>query len=231
MSPAVSGFVESRILVNYRVELENLDTFLPEPFRGREVGETGLGIGSICFTRFENARPRFAPEAVGVSFETATHRVSAAVEGEDGTTFCVYVPQRDVSSRFCAIVGSLLLPTEFKHGDINRNEQGRARVIRADCGDKITGVDAYETDTNEVDGRSIFYSLESASKFLCDGGVEYSQSGGQYGGIEFRADEIDIETLGVAEARSNYFEKMGGEFDSAFIMRDVEGEWIPRRSY
>jgi len=230
MSPAVSGVVESRILVNFRVGLDTLDTVLPEPFRGREVGETGVGIGTVCFTKVTKARPWFVPESLSVGFETATHRISAAVEGEGGTTFCVYVPQREVSSRFCSVVGGFLLPTDFDRAEFQTKENDGARLIRAD-GIKFAGAKMYETDRDGVNDDSVFYSLESASKFLCEGGVEYSKSGGGYGGVEFRTDETIIEPIDVTEAHSSYFEKMGARFDSAFRMRDVEGKWIPRNAY
>ncbi|MDZ7687624.1 MAG: DUF2071 domain-containing protein [Halobacteriales archaeon] len=229
MSPAVRGFVESRLLVNYRVDVETLESFLPEPFRAREVGETGVGVGTVCFTSVEEARPRVLPESVGVSFRTVTHRVHVEIDDGRGVTFCVYVPRRDVSSRFCALAGSLLLPAEFEKAEFRTEEKDGARLITVNGDDVFAGVEAYETDRDDVREGSVFYSLESASRFLCEGGVEFTPSVGRKGGVEFHADGYEIKPVEVADVRSSYFGRMGGEFDSAFVMEDIENEWVPRR--
>jgi hypothetical protein len=228
MSPAVRGVVGRRLLVNYRVELEKLDTVLSEPFRGREVGETGMGIGSICLTRVENARPRFAPEFFGVSAETATHRVYARVERSGD--HCIYVPRRDVSSRFHALLFGSLLPTEFEQGEFQEMENGRKHQIRVECGKEIVGVEFHEAERDGVGDDSVFYSVESASTFLCDGGTEYDLTGDVYSGVETVPQERGLKPVEVDEVRSSFFEKLGGKFDSAFRAENVEHVWKPRRS-
>lgn len=228
MSPAVRGIVERRLLVNYRVDLGRLDAILSKPFRGREVGESGMGIGSICLTRVENARPRFAPGFLGIPVETATHRVYARVEG--GGEHCVYVPRRDVSSGFHAFVMGSLLPMEFDRGEFRTEERGIERLIQVDGGNEVVGVLFQETERDEVKEDSVFYSLESASVFLCEGGVEYGMSGDVYSGIETCLQENDLKPVEVKDEQSSYFGKMGGEFDSAFRMEEVEHVWEPRRS-
>lgn len=228
MSPAVRGVVERRLLVNYRVEVENLDAVLSEPFRGREVGGSGMGIGSVCLTRVENARPRFAPGFLGIPVETATHRVYARVEGSDD--HCVYVPRRDVSSGFHAFVMGSLLPTEFDRCEFRTEERDRKSLIKVDCGDEVVGILFQETERDEVNEDSVFYSLESASVFLCEGGVEYGLSGDVYSGVETCPQEKDLKPVDVKEERSSYFGKIGAEFDSAFRMEEVEHVWEPRRS-
>lgn len=227
MSPAVRGVVQSRILVNYRVGLDALDTVLAEPFRAREVGETGKGLGTVCITTVEDARPEFVPVSVGVSIEMATHRVYAKVEG--GGEHCVYVPWRGVSSGFQAFLLGSLLPTEYERADFRKEKTDTARRIRVDCGVDLVGVAFYETDREDVNDDSVFYSVESASTFLCEAGVEYSMTGDVYTGIETCPEHADLEPVGVADVRSNYFGKLGCEFDSAFRMAEVEHAWKPRR--
>ena len=228
MSPAVRGVVERRLLVNYRVGLGTLETVLSGPFRGREVGESGMGIGSICITKVENARPRFAPGFLGIPVETATHRIYARVEGSG--EHCVYVPRRDVSSGFHAFVMGSLLPTEFSQGEFRTEVKGGEQKIQIDCGNEVVGVVFDEAERDEVDEDSVFYSLESASVFLCEGGVEYSLSGDVYSGVEPCPGEQDLNPVDVEDERSSYFGKMGGEFDSAFRMEEMEHVWQPRRS-
>lgn len=231
MSPAIRGVVERRILVNYRVDVETLDTVLPEPFRGREAGESGKGIGSLCFMRINDARLRFTPKSTGVSVETMTHRISAERENNGETEHCVYVPRRDVSSEFCAAVGRSALPTDLNCADFRVEERNGVFRIRVDCGEEYAGVEAHETESNEVEGGSVFDSIESASEFFCEAGVRYSPSGERYDSIEFCPREFKMKPVKVKELQSSYFERLeGAELDSAFSMEDIEHEWRPRRS-
>jgi len=230
MSPAIRGVIERRILVNYRVDLGKLDTVLPEPFKGREVGESGKGIGSICLMRLGDARVRFAPEAFGFSVETATHRISAVRNKNGGTEDCVYVPQRVVSSRFCASMGERLLPAELECGDFRVEERNGVCRIRVDCGDEFAGVEIKEKEGGEIEDGSVFESAGSAAEFFCEAGMRYSPSGDRYEGVELCPREWEMESVEVTGSRSSFFERLdGAELDSAFRMEGIEHEWRPRR--
>ena len=220
------------MLVNYRLDVGTLDAVLPEPFRGREVGESGKGIGGLCFMKLKNARTRFAPKAAGVSAETVTHRISAVRDENRGETPCVYVPRRDISSEFCAAVGRTALSTEINCADFRVWEHEGVSRIRVDCGDEYVGVETYEIDgDDEINEGSVFSSLESASEFFCEEGVEYSRSGERYDGVEFCPREWGMKPVEVTELRSSFFERLeGAELDSAFRMEEIEHEWRPRHS-
>lgn len=231
MSPAIRGVMERRILVNYRVDVGTLDAVLPESFRGREVGESGKGIGGLCFMRLKNARPRFSPKAAGVSAETVTHRISAVRDENGKEAPCVYVPRRDISSEFGAAIGRSTLSTEINCADFRVWEGEDVSRIRVDCGDEYVGVETHETDDDEIKEGSVFDSLESASEFFCEEGVEYSRSGERYDGVEFCPREWGMKPVEVVELQSSFFERLeGAELDSAFRMEDIEHEWRPRRS-
>jgi hypothetical protein len=230
MSPAVRGVIERRILVNYRLDVGALDAVLPEPFRGREVGESGKGIGSVCLMKVGDARLRFAPSAVGLSVETVTHRVSAERRKNGETENCVYVPRREVSSRFCAAVGERLLPAELNQADFRVVERDGVWRIRVDCGDEYAAVEVHDTDRDEMEEGSVFESVESASEFFCEAGMRYSPSGDRYEGVELCPREWGMKPVDVTELRSSFFEKLGAEPDSAFRMEGIEHEWRPRRS-
>jgi len=201
---------------------------LPEPFEGREVGGSGKGIGTVSFSRIEKARPRFAPEAVGISFESAAHRVSAVREKNGVTENCVYVPRRDVSSRACAAAGKSVLGTEIDCADFRAEERDGVCRIRVDCGEEFAGIEVHETDRKEVREGSVFGSLVEASRFFCEGGVEYSPSGERYDGVELCPRRWEMEPVEIKGASSSYFEGMGAELDSAYRMADIEHEWRPR---
>ncbi len=230
MSPAIRGVIERRILVNYRLDVGTLEAVLPEPFGGREVGESGKGIGSICLMRVGDARMSFAPEAFGVSVETATHRISAVREKNGETEHCVYVPRRDVSSQFCAAMGERLLPAELNCGDFRVEERNGVCRIRVDCGEEFAGVEVEEREDVETEWESVFDSIGSAAEFFCEAGMRYSPSGDRYEGVELCPREWEMEPVEVTGSRSSFFERLdGAELDSAFRMEGIEHEWRPRR--
>jgi hypothetical protein len=230
MSPAIRGVIERRILVNYRVDVGTLDAVLPDTFEGREVGESGKGIGSICLMRVGDARMRFAPEAFGVSVEAATHRISAVREKNGGTENCVYVPQRVVSSRLSASLGEVFLPAELGCGDFRVEERNGVCRIRVDCGDEFAGVEVEEKDGGGIEEGSVFGSIGSAAGFFCEAGMRYSPSGDRYEGVELCPREWGMEPVEVNGSRSSFFERLdGAELDSAFRMEGIEHEWRPRR--
>src|SRR6185437_15131365 len=78
--PVISGIIDRRILVNYRVDPLVLAKILPPPFRPQLVH--GLGLAGICLIRLRDVRPRGLPAWLGVASENAAHRV--AVEWNDG---------------------------------------------------------------------------------------------------------------------------------------------------
>ena len=292
MSPGVRGTVERRVLVNYRVGLGELDTELPDPFRAREVGETGKGIGTVCLTRVENARPAFAPARAGLSVRSVTHRIPAEIEGEG--RFCAYVPVRGFSSRLCAAVGRHMLPADIRCAEFRTEKKLGVRRTSVNFGKEYVGVEETmewvdakgveaagsetpderrkvatiegktkerkrtgekdrdrdrdrcrdggnsrttgpatkgtgETEPSQrIDEDSVFYSVESASVFLCEAGAEYmpaSHRDGQYKRVEPSAEERSIEPANVTDSKSSYFEKLGGEFDSAFSVEGIRQEW------
>ena len=57
--PAISGQIDRRILVNFRVAPDALEKILPAPFRPQLY--RGYGIAGICLIRLRYVRPRFLP--------------------------------------------------------------------------------------------------------------------------------------------------------------------------
>jgi len=227
MLPNIRGTMDRRLLVNYRADTEAFEPLLPQPFRPREVGDTGKGIGSLCLMRIENARPWFAPFREGMDVETLTHRISVEWERNGATGCGVYVPRRDVSSRLYAVLGDRFAPGEMSSADfdIEESEDGDYRA-KVDCGTEFANVAGSLTD--EVDDGSVFDSLEDASSFFSSACVRYSESesGERHDGIEMRAREWSMEPLETKTARSSFFKRVEGvEFDSAFCMRGIDHEW------
>lgn len=71
--PRVRAMLERRILVNYRIEPDALETVVPAPFR--PVLIDGHGIAGICLIRLGRIRPAGFP-AAWLSSENAAHRIA-----------------------------------------------------------------------------------------------------------------------------------------------------------
>jgi hypothetical protein len=106
-APALAAVIERRILVNYRVDPDLLDSYLPAPFRLALVG--GHGVAGICLIRLGRIRPAGLP-AAGLRSENAAHRIAVCWDGPDGPVTGVYIPRRDTSSRLAALAGGRLFP-------------------------------------------------------------------------------------------------------------------------
>jgi hypothetical protein len=233
--PVLSGTIERRILVNYRVDPEVLGRLLPPPFRPQLMG--AFGIAGICLIRLRKIRPRGWMATVGFSSENAAHRI--AVEWEDaGTTRRgVYVPRRDSSSWFNTLVGGRLFPGVHHLSRFEVRESGDDYHIRISHRDGMR-VSVEGRTADQLPADSIFSSLSEASRFLADGSLGYSATGrsGVYDGLELRTFEWRIEPLAVDHVASSLFEDRrlfptgSATFDSAFLMRDIEHEWHGKES-
>ena len=76
--PVIRGTIDRRILVNYHVDPRVLAPLLPAPFRPKLIH--GFGMVGICLIRLKDIRPKFLPPLLGISSESAAHRI--AVEWE-----------------------------------------------------------------------------------------------------------------------------------------------------
>jgi uncharacterized protein YqjF (DUF2071 family) len=78
--PVIQGVIRRRILVNFRVDPGVMQTQLPSRFRPK-IHE-GQSIAGICLIRLDSVRPRFFPQALGLSRCTSRPALPAAGERE-----------------------------------------------------------------------------------------------------------------------------------------------------
>jgi hypothetical protein len=81
--PTIQGTIRRRILANFRVDPQAMQTQLPARFRPKL--HDGFAVAGICMIRLDHIRPKLMPEIVGISSENAAHRV-AVLWDEDGST-------------------------------------------------------------------------------------------------------------------------------------------------
>ena len=72
--PKIKGIIDRRILINYQVNKEVLDNYLPKPFQAKLVN--GKGIAGICLIRLKGIRPKGLPRQLGISSENGAHRIA-----------------------------------------------------------------------------------------------------------------------------------------------------------
>ncbi len=223
----ISGRIVRRILVNFRVRPEALEPFVPAPFQVKRI--QGHAVAGICLIRLEQVRPRGLPAWIGLTSENAAHRI--AVEWDEGgqTRSGVFIPRRDTDSWINRMAGGRVFPGH--HGaarfEVHENA-GRISMevagVRGQMGVRVSGI---ETDMMPAD--SIFGSLDEANAFFLAGSVGWSATprGDIVDGMELRCRTWRMQPLAVDEVRSDFMTRLGAaaEFDSAFLMRDIEHEW------
>ena len=89
--PVMSGLIERRLLVNYRVDPEVAARLLPEPLRPQLVA--GSAVAGICLIRLGQMRPGGLPAWMGLRSENAAHRVAVEWDTRSGVESGVYIPR------------------------------------------------------------------------------------------------------------------------------------------
>jgi uncharacterized protein YqjF (DUF2071 family) len=227
----MKAVIDRRILVNYRVDPRAIETVLPHPFRPRLID--GYAIGGICLIRLTDIRPNGLPRWIGVSSENAAHRIAVEWTGPDGAGHGVYVPRRDTTSRLSTLVGGRLFPGEHHRATFDIDEQnGHYGVsFRSVDGTAAVSIDAIEATEPTIG--SVFATVDAASDFFRQDKVGYSHTSreGRFDVIELDAHAWNLAPLAVSAARSSFFEDAeqfpagSVEFDSAFLMRQIDADW------
>ncbi|MDF9745799.1 DUF2071 domain-containing protein [Natrinema salsiterrestre] len=235
--PTLRGVIDRRVLVNFRIPPEALESVLPDRFRPRTVaGPDGpRAIGGICCIRLREMRLRGLPAAVGVTSENAAHRIGVEWDEDGATKTGVYVPRRDTSSRLNSLVGSRTFGRHF-HADFTVTEGGGRYELRMEHETDGVSMSVSATETDRVPEDSIFPDVSAASAYHECGGIGYcpSPDGTQLNGIELATDEWHVTPLAVEDVHASFFETEipadGVTFDTALLMRDIGHEWRARRS-
>ncbi len=234
--PVVSGTIDRRILVNYRVDQEVLARILPKPFLPKLVN--GAGMAGVCLIRLKHIRPRFLPSFLGISSENAAHRIAVQWKEEGQRREGVFIPRRDTSSRLNTAVGGKLFPGEHHHARFQVNEgEGHYHVV-LDSDDRFTHLAVEGHVASELPKTSTFHSLEEASDFFEHGSLGYSVTAqpDRFDGLELRSFAWKVQPMTVAKVESSFFEDRAQfpagsvEFDSALLMRGIDHEWRGMKS-
>jgi hypothetical protein len=230
--PIIHGLIRRRLLVNFRVDAEVMQRFLPAPFRPKL--HRGYAIAGICLIRLEQIRPGWLPRFCGMSSENAAHRIAVLWDEPSGETReGVFIPRRDTGSWLNHFVGGRIFPGEHQLADFDITDDG-ARIsmsIRARDGRMGVQLRAHETDS--LPESSCFASLAESSAYFEGGSVGYSVTRDccRLDGVRLQTDGWCVRPLAVEHVESSFFANESAfpadsvTFDHALVMRNISHRW------
>jgi hypothetical protein len=232
--PVVRGVIERRVLVNYRVEPWVLARLVPAPFRPKLVG--GFGVAGICLIRLRHLRPSPLPALIGFASENAAHRIAVEWEDAGETREGVFIPRRDSDSLLNCVAGGRVLPGTHHRAAFRVWATGERFKLEMRSADGSAFVRLLARVAEDLSAGSVFRTREEASRFFRGGAVGWSVGphAGRFDGLELRCREWRLEPLAVDRVESSFFADPrafptgAAVFDSAFLMRNIEHEWVAR---
>jgi len=227
--PKIKGIIDRRILINYQVDKEVLESYLPKPFKPKLVN--GKGIAGICLIRLKEIRPKGFPKQIGISSENGAHRIAVVWTENGKLKEGVYIPRRDTSSTLNSLAGGTIFPGIHHLAEFTVNEKEKNYEVGFISDDNTSlFIKAKETDTWNKE--SVFENLECVSNFFKDGSIGYSPHKNNFDGLELKSYNWKVSLLEVENVKSSFFENEGVfpkgsvKFDNALLMKNIEHEWI-----
>ena len=225
--PVLTGLIKRRFLINFRINPEVLERFLPEPFQPQLVN--GYGIGGICLIRLENIRPKRSPIKCGLNSENAAHRF--AVTWPDGEG--VYVPRRDTDSLLSHLTGGRIFPGVHHRAHFDVQEEDEHFEFSMMARDRSTTVTFEGSRAEALPEDSCFSSVQEASDFFENGSIGYSDAheAGSYDGLQLATESWSVTPLHIEKVASSFlsdkslFPEGSVTFDHALLMENIEHEW------
>jgi hypothetical protein len=231
-APNVHGIIRRRVLVNFRVDGEVMQRFLPPPFRPRL--HEGQAIAGICLIRLEEIRPKRFPTLVGISSENAAHRIAVVWDEQDTEREGVYIPRRDTGSMINHLVGGRLFPGEHHRATFNVKDDGDHIDLSMRSLDGVTEVRFTGARSEKLPAGSSFRSVDEASRFFERGSLGYSATarGRRLDGLMLKTEAWRVDPFELSAVYSSFFSDRAifpdgsVQFDCALIMRNIAHEWL-----
>jgi len=218
------GVISRRILLNFRVDPARLAALIPAPFRLQLVA--GHAIAGICLIRLERLRPVGLPLGCGLSADNAAHRIAIEWDEAGQVRSGVWIARRDSGSRMVRWAGGRLFPgVHGRAAFIVVERDGHLAMEVATADGQQVRVRGEETDV--LPSGSVFPDLASASAFFAAGSLGFSPAHRQgcCDAMELACDFWRMRALRLDEGTSTVFAALGGELDSALIMRGIPHRW------
>jgi hypothetical protein len=231
--PSIRGVIKRRLLVNFRVDPDVVQRFLPEGLSPKLQG--AHAIAGICLIRLEQIRPSLVPWSVGLSGENAAHRVAVTwrdVNGVDQEG--VYIPMRHTNSSLILMVGGRIFPGVHQRAAFEVVDTGTDIDISIRATARDMEVTLRGKPVGELPNDSVFPSLAAASEFFRGGSVGYSpgRDHSRLEGLKLVSPKWRVDPLAISDVHSSWlsdtsrFPVGSAEFDCALVMRDIAHHWV-----
>lgn len=227
--PIIKGIIDRRILINYQVEKEVLENYLPKPFKPKLVN--GKGIAGICLIRLKEIRPKGLPKQIGISSENGAHRIAVEWIENGELKEGVFIPRRDTSSKLNSLAGGTLFTGIHYLANFKVKEDNGIYEVGF-ISEDLTSLSIKAKETNNWNSESVFDDLKCVSDFFKKGSVGYSPDKNGFDGLELKTKNWKVSLLEVEKVKSSFFEnekifpKGSVKFDNALLMKGIEHEWI-----
>lgn len=226
----VTGIIDHRILLNFRIDPEVMKRNLPGEFTPKVVN--GYAIGGICQVSLSEMRAKGMPSIIGTGSHNAAHRIAVNSSKGEG----VYVTRRDTNSWLNTKSGGRLFPGVYSKADFDVSVSGDLYSVRIENKETELIMSISAEVVSELPEDSVFASTSEVSDFFKTGNIGWSSrdKSSQFDAIELTTVEWRMEPLKVKESYSAYFSDTSSfpegsvEFDSAMIMRNLKHSWVSR---
>ena len=179
---SVRSFTNKRFTVNFRVPLGELRRIVPDPIDLDEIGQTGLGMLSMCACDFYVDRLGLLP-LPRVQNNDMLCRVSARISKRGRVQRAYYTLRSDSSSRFLGFFGRRFSHFRKEVSSFTRIDDGEHYILECRAEDALCG-GRFEARmasvTKERPPSTIFADVEEAKRFVfdLDGSCGYSYEKG-----------------------------------------------------
>lgn len=219
IAPAMASTIDRRLLVNWRADPAVVGPLLPPGFRPQIVA--GHAVVGVCLIRLRHLRPARAPRWLGLTTESAAHRVAVLDRhGRPG----VYVLRRDTDSRLAALAGGRLFPGPhaLARFDVDEHDDELHLAFRSDDGTAVTAAGRIDPAA----GSSLFPTSGAARDFFACGATAHSPDRTATGldAVTLTADRFDLEPVAIHHATSTRWDPIATP-DGAYVMRAVPATW------
>lgn len=226
----VTGIIDHRILLNFRIDPEVMNRNLPDEFTPKVVN--GFAIGGICQVSLSKMRAKGLPSIVGMRSHNAAHRIAVNSSQGEG----VFVTRRDTNSWLNTMSGRRLFPGVYSKANFDVLVSGDLYSVRIENKEKGVIMSICAEVAPELQDGSIFHTTEDVSDFFKTGNIGWSsrEESSQFDAIELETTEWRMEPLKVRESFSasfsdtSRFPQDSVQFDSAMIMRNLQHSWVSR---
>ncbi|MDX2248867.1 MAG: DUF2071 domain-containing protein [Bacteroidia bacterium] len=229
--PALTGLIEKRILINYRVEPAVLRKLLPQPFEPKLFGN--YGVAGICFFHIKHLKIKGLPLFPGIFAQNVSHRIAVTWLENGIPKEGLFIPRRDTSSPIISFAGGKFFPGLYKLSRFKTRESNGYYELHLSNRDR-TQLSFLAKETTDFSNGSVFPDIYAASEIFAKPSPEYAPRFENmiFDGVVFQTHHHKVRPIHISQMRSSFFEdeevfpKGSAFFDHALLMKNIRSEWI-----